>query len=386
MVYVTTMQHRKPRQLTWEDVIMDRVVLNDFTLDNSNSTATITKKLPFLEDAILKKVNVDGIIAWLKDFNKDNEDLFNADKKTLFHSFKIPKVTGGFRPIDEPLEPLMSALSRLASFFKNQCGLLYHTAAFAYVEGRSIVDCNKKHINFQSNWYLKTDFSGFFPNSNLDFVMKMLAMVFPLSEVCKNEEGRKELRKALSLNYLADGNMPQGSPLSPFLTNYLMIPIDYRLFNELANRKLVYTRYADDMTISGQEQFPWQEIVQLIKDVLKEFDAPYELKKEKTRFGSVKGRNWNLGLMCTKSEDEYRLTVGYRAKKYFKAALCAFILDTKNGKLWDMDDVYHLRGQLSYYTMVEKDYFENIISQYNQKWNVNVKEMFKQYLNGKLIA
>lgn len=49
-----------------------------------------------------------------------------------------------------------------------------------------------------------------------------------------------------------------------------------------------------------------------------------------------------------------------------------------------MDDVYHLRGLLSYYTMVEKDYFENLIAQQNKKWQVNVKSMLKDYLNGKI--
>lgn len=378
MYYITTMQHRKPRQLTWEDVIADKVVLSDYTLDNSNSTATITRKFEQIDQAILDKVNVRGMIAWLKKFNTDNTKLFEADRSTLFHSFKIPKSSGGFRPIDEPLQPLMDELYRLTRFLRDDCGLLYHTSAFAYIAGRSIVDNNKKHTNNKSNWYLKTDFSGFFPNTNLDYVMKMLGMVFPISEVCKDPEGYKELRKALSLNYKADGTMPQGSPLSPFLTNWIMIPLDHRIFNELSAKKYVYTRYADDMMISAEEKFPWQEVVKFIKDVLKEFGAPYEIKKEKTRFGSVKGSNWNLGLMCNCN---YDITVGVKNKRYFKAALCSFILDTKNGKKWDLGDVQHLRGQLSYYTMVEPEYFNNIVDQQNKKWNVNVKEMFRTYLN-----
>ena len=383
MYYITMMQHRKPRQLTWEDVIFDKIPMNEFTNENSNSTATITRKFETIDSDVLRRINVDAMIKWLKKFNEDNQILFEANRNDLFHSFKIPKATGGFRPIDEPLEPLMGELYRLTRFLRDDCGLLYHTSAFAYVSGRSIVDHNRKHVNNKSNWYLKTDFSGFFPSTNLDFVMKMLGMVFPISEVCKDPEGNKELRKALSLNYKADGTMPQGSPLSPFLTNWIMIPIDHRIFNELAGRKIVYTRYADDMTISACEKFNWQETVKFIKDVLSEFGAPYEIKKEKTRFGSVKGTNWSLGLMCN---GNYDITVGHRNKKYFKAALCSFILDTKNGKYWDLGDVQHLRGQLSYYTMVEKEYFEKIIKQQEHKWNVNVREMFKEYLNGKLSA
>ena len=383
MYYITVMQHRKPRQLTWEDVIADKIVFNDYANDKANTTATLTKKCEIIDKEIKNKVDVKGMIHWLKLFNARYSKLFEADRNTLFHSFKIPKASGGFRPIDEPLEPLMSALRELSIFLSQNCGLLYHTSAFAYIPGRCIVDNNKKHVKNKSNWYLKTDFSGFFPNTNLDFVMKMLSMVFPVSELCADPEGYIELRKALSLNYKFDGTMPQGSPLSPYLTNWIMIPIDFRIFNELAAKKIVYTRYADDMLISAEEKFPWQDIVKFIKDVLKEFDAPYEIKKEKTRFGSVKGANWNLGLMCNSN---YDITVGYRNKKYFKAALSSFILDTKHHKYWDLEDVNHLRGQLSYYTMIEPEYFSSIINQQNKKWNVDVKGMFKQYLNGTLIA
>ena len=372
------MQFRKPRQLSWEDVIMEKAVYNDFANDKSNSTATITRKYETINDEVLQKINVDRMIKWLKQFNENNKKLFEADRKSLYDSFKIPKSTGGFRQIDAPCEELQEQLRKLVKFISDDCGVLYHTAAFAYVKGRSIVDCITKHQKNESMWFLKTDFSGFFPHTTLDFVMNMLAKVFPLSEVCKNTEGNKELRKAISLGFL-NGGLPQGTVLSPMLTNVMMIPIDHALFNELAHRYIIYTRYADDIHISAQEQFPYKEIVKLIEDTLKEFGAPYEIKKEKTHYGSRKGRNWNLGLMLGA---ENKITVGWKKKQYFKAALCSFILDTKNGKHWDIGDVQHLRGLLSYYTMIEKEYFENIIKQQNNKWQVNVRDMFKAYLNG----
>ena len=378
MYYITTMQHRKPRQLSWEDVIMDKIPMNDFVNDKSNSTATITRKYEVIDEEVLRKVNVDSMIRWLKNFNEQNVELFNVDRESLYTTFRIPKQTGGFRRIDAPCEELQDALRKLARFISDDCGVLYHTAAFAYVKGRSTTDCVKKHQKQESVWFLKTDFSGFFPNTTLDFTMKMLAMVFPLSEICKREDGYQELKKAISLGFL-NGGLPQGTVLSPMLTNVFMIPIDHKLFGELVARKLVYTRYADDIHISGQEKFPYKDIVKLITDTLKEFDAPWAIKKEKTHYGSRKGKNWNLGLMLNK---ENEITVGWKKKQYFKAALCSFILDTKNNKFWDIGDVQHLRGQLSYYTMVEKDYFDKVIRQQNKKWNVNVRDMFKAYLNG----
>ena len=380
MYYITTMQFRKPRQLSWEDIIMDKLSMNDFTNDKSNSTATVTRKYETIDKEVLKRISVPLMISWLKQFNGDNEKLFIADRKSLYRSFKIPKATGGFRQIDAPCDELQEQLRRLARFITDDCGVLYHTSAFAYVKGRSIVDCVAKHQKNNSMWFLKTDFSGFFPNTTLDFMMKMLSMVFPLSEICKNNEGFYELKKAISLAFL-NGGLPQGTVISPLLSNIQMIPIDHKLFNELAQRKIVYTRYADDIHMSAQEMFPWKDIVKLIENTLKEFDAPWEIKKEKTHFGKKAGRsaNWCLGLLLNKDNN---ITVSYKKKNYFKAALCSFILDTKNRKYWDLGDVQHLRGQLSYYTMVEPEYFKKIVKEQNKKWNVDVQDMFRMYLNG----
>ena len=339
-------------------------------------TGTITRAVSEIPADCLAKINVGYMIDWLTQFNKRNQSLFEANRESLYRHFRIPKKTGGWRPIDEPCPELQNALGELAYFLKDIACVLYHTAAFAYIENRCTIDAVKKHVDFKSNWFLKTDISGFFPNTTLDFTMRMLSMVFPLSEIMKDKRGKEELTKAISLGFL-NGGLPQGTKLSPVLTNVIMIPIDHKLFGELSKQKMVYTRYADDMHISAQERFPFGKIVDLIKETLKAFGAPYEIKDEKTHYGSVKGENWILGIMAN---GNYDMTVGYRAKKYFKAMLSNFILDTLNHNLWDIGDVQHLQGLLSYYRMIEKDYFNKIINRANEKWKVNCERMMKEYI------
>jgi len=48
-----------------------------------------------------------------------------------------------------------------------------------------------------------------------------------------------------------DGVLPQGAPTSPFLSNLVFSFLDSELARYCAKRGLVYTRYADDITISG---------------------------------------------------------------------------------------------------------------------------------------
>lgn len=383
MIYLTLKQTRKPRQLSWEDVFYDKVVLNDLTSSNNGfATSTVTRKFETIHPELLGKINIQGMIEWLKKFVENNKELYECPRQELYHTFKIPKKTGGYREINAPCDSLQTALRQLSNFLTEDCGMLYHTSAFAYVKGRSTVDCVKKHQANKSQWFLKTDFSGFFPNTTLDFVMKMMKIIFPMSEVCRTEEGYHALYKALSLGFLR-GGLPQGTCLSPTLTNIFMIPIDYTLFNALADRHIVYTRYADDIHVSAVEKFPYKDIVKLIKETLESFGAPYEIKKEKTHYGSRSGKNWNLGLMLNKDNE---ITVGATKKRFFKAALCSFVLDTINKKYWTLEDVQTLQGQLAYYRMVERKYFDNIINQQNKKWHVDIMKLIHMYLEGTLAA
>ena len=298
-------QNQKPAQLKFEDVLFGKVTANMLNGD-SDKTGTITRAVKEIPQEYLDKINTKYMISWLKRFNEQNIKLYEADRKTLYTHYKIPKKTGGWRPIDEPCAELQDALGQLAYFLQDVCGVLYHTAAFAYIKERCIVDAVRKHANFKSSWFLKTDVSGFFPSTNLDFTMRMLSMVFPLSEIMKDPAGKEELTKAISLGFLND-SLPQGTRLSPCITNIIMIPIDHKLFGTFAAHKMVYTRYADDMHVSAQENFPYKKVVKFIQDTFKEFGAPYIIKDEKTHYGNIAGKNWMLGLMCNK---DYNITVG----------------------------------------------------------------------------
>ena len=214
MIYVTTRQKPKEKQISWLDLISeDEIQINDFTCSGSAGTVTrIYKECP---EELLRKINVENMINTLKRFNESHHDLFEANRKSLYKHFEIPKKTGGgMRPIDAPRDDLKLALDELGLILSERFGVLYHTSAFAYIANRSTVQLVRKHQINESNWLYKTDISGFFPSTTLEFTMRMVKMIFPLSEICKDPDGYKELEKALSLGFL-NGVLPQGTPLSP---------------------------------------------------------------------------------------------------------------------------------------------------------------------------
>lgn len=377
MPYITVPQSPIHYQISLDDILDNKVDLNK-KMYVSNKTNTRTFYRGMFKESFLANFNFDHMIDILHNFNNQYATLFDVERESLYETFYIPKKSGGLREINAPVPKLMEALRQLKTIFEVDMFALYHTSAFAYVKGRCTIDCVKKHQQNNSKWFAKLDFSNFFGSTTEDFVMSMLSQIFPFSEIIKKENGKAELKRALSLCFLK-GGLPQGTPISPTITNIMMIPIDFRMYNELRkmDEHFIYTRYADDILISSKVNFDCNKLQNYVIGVLKDFKAPFILKKEKTRYGSSAGRNWNLGVMLNKDNE---ITIGHQKKKVFKAMCCNYINDKKKGVPWELHDVQVFAGLISYYRMVEKDYINYIIEQNNKKFSVNLEDMIREDL------
>lgn len=378
MFYITVMQSPMYRQMTLEELLFE-VDTEPQNMINPNLTNTRTYEVERVSERFLERFDIDKLIMKLSRFNNSTEELRQIPRKELYHTFHIPKKSGGLRKIDAPNPELMDALRRLKAIFEEDFKALYHTSAFAYVKHRSTIDAVKRHQANESKWFGKYDLSNFFGSTTIDFVMKMFGMVFPFSEVAKSTIGEHELRKAIELAFL-DGGLPQGTPISPLITNIMMIPVDYKLangFRDFNHQRFVYTRYADDFLVSSKYTFSFREVERFISDTLKSFDAPFIIKPEKTRYGSSAGSNWNLGVMLNKDNE---ITVGYKKKRQFQAMLASYVMDKKNGKSWNKSDVQTMEGYRNYYRMIEGDTIDKIVEHISNKFSANIVQLIKDDL------
>jgi hypothetical protein len=365
------------RQMTLEELLSNDVPVTSLINDNTSNTKTY--EVEHINPKFIHSISVGELIKTLINFNHRYDYLRKTPRKDLYYTFYIPKHSGGLRRIDAPQDELMEALRELKKILEDDFGALYHTSAFAYVKGRCTIDAVKRHQQNKSRWFGKFDLSNFFGSVTLPYTLKMLSMIFPFSEVMKDNRGREELSKALELGFL-NGALPQGTPLSPTLTNIIMIPIDFKLSKALRGfnkQKYIYTRYADDFIISSQYTFKFKDIEWLIINTLREFEAPFYLNREKTRYGSSSGSNWNLGVVLT---NDNRISVGHRTKRRFQAMLSSFIIDTTKGKMWSLEDVQQLEGYRNYYRMVERDVIDGMVKHISDKYGVNAVKMIKEQL------
>lgn len=287
----------------------------------------------------------------------------------MYTEFKIPKRTGGFRTIDAPNDELKDFMREFTRDFIKDFKLIPHDSAYAYVKKRSVIDAVKEHQANRSRWFLKIDLKDFFGSCSEEFIVTQLSKIYPFA---MGGTDTFDMLQVLAKFSCLNNKLPQGTPISPWLTNLLMIEYDYKitqLLNNIHNKGLkkqryVYTRYADDILISAKEKFDYQTVIDEIKKLLE--DTPLNIKDEKTRFGSSAGRNWNLGIMYNKDNT---LTIGHKKKRQIKDNIYYFIKFSDN---FELEDCWWLQGNISWMQSVEPEYTEGLLKYYRDKFGVDV--------------
>ena len=372
--YVVTFKSPKGKEISLEQILCSEIAVNSAHRER-RYPGTVTRRYDSLPASFCEANDIDRLMTKLR--NLPYMSIQDRDLGSEYRRFNIPKRSGGMREICAPTGHLYTDQIDLRNVLCDCSTPLYHTTSFAYNKGRSILHCVQRHQANKSRWFLKLDFSDFFGSTNKEFVMRQLACIYPFSELCKRPVGVEILSKALEICFLNNG-LPQGTPISPMLTNIIMIPFDHEINRILHSRGFVYTRYADDIQISHKDKFNPGEVCNLIKIQLRQMNMPYQLKAEKTRFGSSSGRNWNLGLMLN---GKNKITLGHKFHKQMKARIFSFLMDEKNGKPWTLKECERLAGQVAYFKSIEPQTVQFITTAISKKVGLSFAQTMKKRLN-----
>lgn len=366
-MYFTFLTEAKPEQITFEEI-----------LKNPYLSFVKSGTIP-LKKVTLEVTDEYAETYWNKngkkppDILKDMEEIKTIDTSEHYRHFEIPKKTNPNkkRPIDAPDEILSSLQTSYASYIK-ALRVIPHKAAHAYVEERSTITAMKKHQENDSKWYLQIDLKNFFNSINKEFLERMLMKVYPFSFIEK-----QTFDNIVKLSLL-NGELPQGSHLSPLLTNIVMIPIDHDINETLHNYKrhhYVYTRYADDITISCKEKFDAKEIENVIKSIFDKWEVPFRINEEKTRFGSTAGRNFHLGIIVNKDN---KLSIGHEKNQKFRAKIYNYC---QVGNEWALNDLQKLLGLISYYRTIEPEFIRKTLFKYSLKFGFDIEKHIKKRIS-----
>lgn len=210
------------------------------------------------------------LAAWL---GLDTEDLdwlsaCPARRRTLplhrqhYRFLLLGKRDGGLRLLEAPRPRLKQAQRQLLDGLLAQVPL--HPAATGFRAGRSVVDHARHHAG--QAVLLRFDLQDFFGHVHAGRVHALFTTLgYPahtaqaLTALCTcrtPEPVLERLREAGALDWrqaqrLRDPHLPQGAPTSPALANLACFRLDLRLQGLADSLQARYSRYADDIVLSG---------------------------------------------------------------------------------------------------------------------------------------
>ena len=217
-------------------------------VDIKEKVKTIESEIELLK--LINEIGREEMGESFRPFTDTDQQLYfylNTDRvptEKLYHTFKIPKKKKGeFREISSPVQQLKN----IQYFIKIILEKLYEPkeCVMGFVKKRSVVDNAKKHLN---KYYVQNlDIKDFFPSVTREMIARCLIQY-------QINEGLADIIARLCCIRKENGNivLPQGSPTSPILANMVCEKLDAKIMKLAKDFHLDYTRYADDMTFSGE--------------------------------------------------------------------------------------------------------------------------------------
>ncbi|ANS75288.1 hypothetical protein AWM70_12290 [Paenibacillus yonginensis] len=266
----------------------------------------------------------------------------------FYREFLIPKKNKDeYREISEPLPNLKVIQRWILDEILHKLNPSPFSKAFRI--GYSIKDNAKYHR--KQKLVLNMDIKDYFNSISNDKVF----MFF------KSLGYSKQVALVLSKLCILDNGLPQGAPTSPMLSNLVTQQIDKRIASFSAKHNLRYTRYADDLTLSGD--FDEGFVINCVKRILN--SEGFCINEKKTRVRKQNQQQEVTGIVVNEklqASKKYRKNLRQKMhyiKKYgFEDHISKLEIDNK------IKYLYHLLGTANFilnvnpYDKEAKDSFE----------------------------
>lgn len=180
--------------------------------------------------------------------------LYKQSAAAKYHSFEIPKRSGGKRSISAPKNALKTLQQNLSELLQdcadelNEKRIRKDSIAHGFKRQRSII--TNARVHRRRRWILNLDLEDFFTSINFGRVRGFFI---------RNRDFALNENVATIVAQIAchNGVLPQGSPSSPVISNLIAHILDLHLVTLASQAGCTYSRYADDLSFStNKRDFP----------------------------------------------------------------------------------------------------------------------------------
>jgi RNA-directed DNA polymerase len=299
-------------------------------------------------------VTVQEIRLFLKEqWPSIKEQLFNQTYRPQpVRRVDIPKPNGGIRMLGIPtvLDRLIqqAILQILTPIFDPE----FSESSYGFRPGRGAHDAIKSALGFQRSglhYVVDIDLERFFDRVNHDILMHKLSLQI------EDKRLLRLIRRYLQTGIMIDGlteqrseGTPQGSPLSPILSNIMLHELD----QEIERRRLSFARYADDCNIYVKTKRAGARILESLRDFIWQ-KLRLKINEEKSKVGLASRRKF-LGYSSYRQKT-VKLKLGDESKQRFRARIRQLTRGHHQISLEARIETLnvYLRGWLSYFKLTE---------------------------------
>lgn len=272
----------------------------------------------------------------------------NGGVDDRYHTFVIPKKSGGERSIDAPDDSLKFIQRKLAEKIleviqKGTDKPPFAPVAQAYQKKLGIFTNGTVHRN--KKLLLNVDLENFFPSIHfgriIGYFMKNTDFFLP-----------KPIAVVIAKLTCHKGVLAQGSSVSPIISNLICQTLDQHILKIARQYHLIYSRYADDMSFSTNDLY----FLNNLNDFFMALDAQinkdgFVINRDKLNLSGPDVRHTVTGLSVNKK-------VNVPVKYYKNTRAMVFNLYTKgsytiDGKIYDVSNTDPLEGRLSFINNIE---------------------------------
>lgn len=256
--------------------------------------------------------------------------------KAYYREFEIKKRSGGKREIRAPYPSLLYMQNWIYKEILLKCKV--NATAHGFVRKRSIL--TNANVHKSQAYLLKMDIKDFFPSIPINRIVQVFKdigyindVAFYLASICCLDEA-----------------LPQGAPTSPALSNIVASFMDKRIYKLCREYGYRYSRYADDIAISGNYISP--TFIGIVTGLIE--DCGFDVNKKKTRLYGEKGNKIITGISL--ANNEVRVPRNYRRKleqEVYYILKYGYDAHVKRNKIRKSNYLQSIVGKLNFWLMVE---------------------------------
>lgn len=253
-----------------------------------------------------------------------------------YKAYEIAKKSGGRRLIAQPSKNMKAVQAWILREILDK--LKSHPASMGFESGKSILDNALPHAGAKKLITIDIeDFFGAITKKQVEIVFKDLGyngwVSDYLSEVCTFND-----------------SLPQGGCTSPKLANLVCRGMDEKIQSITKNLGIIYTRYADDISLSSPFDHKITHIIKTVEKIIN--DEGFRINRKKLRVKGPSKKKMVTGLVI----DGHKVGIGREKYRLIRAKINHLCKDNQR----DHREINHVQGWLSFIYSVDKERYERL--------------------------